>query len=998
MAGALASVTNEPSDWSLSNSTMTLFRSAQLTFAFCFIASHLYAQETLDRPAPMPSDKGVYKELQKLPEAIRRSAPFARYLHRLTRYAGVSGVFDAEARTAAFEQAQQDLLRESQTAYKSGARNTPFADAWVNIGPANIGGATKALALHPTNQSILYAGAAGGGVWKTTNAGSSWTILTQDVMPDLATASLAIDPSNPNTVFAGSGDGSVAADGLAGTGLYKSTDAGSTWSRVVSTTLPKSVNKVLVHPSNSNIVFACNFDGAGSNGRGLYRSTDGGTSFTRVFPTTKNADGIIWDIVPGQTLGGKLIMYMVEGNNPGGSSSECGVYKSIDDGATWGKITSSTLPAGSATGKAALACPKNAPQKVFVFMATPSGALQGLFKSTNSGTAWTQITTVPSTIFAPGGGAPQGWYDLTMAVSPNSVTTDTILLGGVEAYYSHNSGSSWTSYSDYNLRFDVHVDHHAIAMDPRDPRIIWIGNDGGVYRSTNAGANWTYRDNGYNTMRFYRIGLDKSEFKRTLGGTQDQGVWQTFTGQAAAMKFGGDGFQPIVDPNNASTFYVEAPYGELYKTTNNGGNFTSISSPNFEEVAPWEAPFIMAPKNNSVLYTGRTMVWRSTNAGALWSSISDTIGNPYIQCLAVSPSNTNIIYAGLYGGRIQKTTNGGNDWTNVNTSASSVVTSIVCHPTDPNFALVSLAATSTSTARVMKTTNGGANWTNVSGSAGNALPGAPVNQLAIDSVSPGTTWYAATDNGIYYTLNGGANWSVAGSGLGLSPCWDVQIHPNKITIRVGTHGRSIWEANTSILPVELSNLEAIKTPLGTELRWRTDSERGSSHFIVERSYNYDAFEQIRTEQAQGTSNTPHQYFFLDAKTDDGIYIYRLRQVDLDGSERLSNTVEVHYGSAARYRLDQNIPNPFVIGDASEGKTKIRFELPEDDAVTLRIYSSTGQLARTLLDNQTMKGTNNDVWWDGFDDNGQTVASGVYHYAIESPRFGSLWNKLVLIGR
>lgn len=944
----------------------------------------------------MPSDKGIYKELQKLPEGIRKSGPFARYLHRLMRYAGVSGVYDAAARYTSFEEAQRHLIRDASPPAFKGGQHVPFADAWVNIGPNNTGGCTKTIAIHPTDQNILYAGAAGGGVWKTTNAGGSWTLLTHDVIPDLATVSIAIDPSNPNTIFAGSGDGSVASDALAGNGLYKSADAGSSWKRVANTTLPKCVNKVLVHPTNSNIVFACNFDGIGSsNGKGLYRSTDGGTTFSRVFPTSKNADGVIWDIVPGQTISGKLIMYMVEGNNPGGSSSECGVYKSIDDGATWTKLTTTTLPTGSAIGKAALACPKNAPTKVYVFMATPSGALQGLFKSTNSGSSFVKVTTVPTTIFAPGGSAPQGWYDLCLAVSPNAVNSDTILIGGVEAYYSHNNGENWTSYSDYNIHFNVHVDHHAITMDPRNPRIIWIGTDGGIYRSTNAGANWTYRNSGYNTMRFYRIGLDKNDFKRTLGGTQDQGVWQTVSGQGATPKFGGDGFQPIIDPTNANTFYVEGPYGELYKTTDNGDDFTPINASNFEDESAWETPFVMAPKNNNTLYTGRTRVWRSTNAGGQWVPISETIGNPHISCLAVSPSNTNIIYAGLGGGKIKKTANGGSTWVDVNASPNAQVTSIVCHPTNPNIAVASFAAPSSGTIRVMKTTNGGQNWINASGSGTSALPGAPVNQLAIDSLSPSSTWYAATDNGIYYTLDTGKKWSVAGSGIGLSPCWDVQVHPNKITIRVGTHGRSIWEANTTILPVELSSLEAVKTTTGTELRWRTDSERGSSHFNVERSYNYEPFETIHLEPAQGDSNTPYDYSFFDPKTDDGYYIYRLRQFDLDGSEHLSNTVEVRYGSAARFRLDQNFPNPYV---AADGAVKIRFELPEDDNVTLRIYSATGQLVKTLLADKLTRAGDSDIMWDGIDEFGIPAASGVYQYVLETPRYGSLWNKLVLIGK
>ncbi len=951
-------------------------------------------KESFSVPLVAPWNNGEYGTLNKLPEDIRKSKPYARFLHDFRKAAGESGVVDAEARYRAFEQSQSHLV-EGAFKQAGGGEKSIFADAWTNIGPSNRGGCTKALAIHPTDPNTIYAGAAGGGVWKSTNGGSSWVPLTDLVIPDLAMASIAIDPSNPSNVFAATGDPSPSADGLGGSGLYRSTNGGAAWTRIASTTLPRTVNKVLVHPTNTNIVFACNYDGTGSNGKGLYRSVNGGSTFTRAYPTTANATGIIWDIVPGATIGGKTIFYLVEGNNINGSSTECGIYKSIDDGATWGKLTSNIIPAGNTIGKAALACPKLSPSKVYCLMATPSGALQGLIKSTDNGNTFTKVNSTPSTLVDVGSGA-QGWYDLCLGVSPNSNAQDTVLIGGVEAYYSYNGGSNWTAYSDYNNNSGVHVDHHAIIFDPISSKKIYIGNDGGIYKSTNAGQSWTYNSTGYNTMRFYHVALDKSDYKRSLAGSQDQGTWQTTTGQAASFKLGGDGFNTMIDPNNSNNYYGEGPFGQLYRVLS--GSQTDITGSNFEAQSDWDTPFILAPKSSTVLYTGRTQVWKSTNQGDSWASVSPVFST-FIYSLAVSPSNASVIYAGLSGGAIRRTTDGGQSWNNKNVSSSSLVESFACHPRDEDWALVSLAASSTSTARMYKTTNGGTNWINVSGSGSTALPGVPVRAVALDSNDPDNIWYAATDNGMYYTRNAGTNWSIAGAGIGLAPCWDVQVHSNKITIRVATHGRSLWEANTGILPVELTGLEAIRTATGTKLHWRTDSERQNHGFWVQRSYAYGAFEDLQFVAGNGTSTTPHEYDFFDSKHDDGYYIYRLRQVDLDGTDHLSNIVEVRYGSSAGFRLDQNYPNPFVVGGATApAQTHIRYALAEADVVTMKVYSPAGQLIRTLINAMPLIGGEQEVFWDGTDDAGKFVASGAYFYTIELQSGGTLTNKLIILSK
>ncbi len=993
---------------------LRFFCCVSFTFAvLCIVAiSTVSAQEAEDemlfRAVTVSSETGMFKNINYYPESIRHTKPFARMVHELRHYTGPDGIDNRQIRLEAFEKSKEDIIRNDAASDKvSGSLLPAFSNPWTNVGPVNTAGCTKALAFDPTDGNIIYAGAAGGGVWKTINAGASWTPLTDLVIPDLAVASIAVDPSSPNTIYVGSGDPSVASDGLPGTGLYKSIDAGVTWTHIATSTLPGTVNKVLVHPTNSDIVFACRYDGT----RGLFRSTDGGTTFKKVFPAAKFSDGVIWDVIPAQVSGSSLIMYLVEGNQPQEASSECGIYQSIDDGQTWTKLSSPGFPAGSRIGKAALAIPSSDKRRVYCLMANPDGDLRdaGLWKSVNSGGTFTPISTVPVGLFNPQGSGAQGWYDLYLGIAPGTTPNDTLYIGGVEAYYSFNSGSSWHGYSDYGVNRTVHVDHQSIALDPVNSRNVFIGTDGGIYRSTDAGQTWSYRSKGFQTVRFYHIALDANDQLKSYGGSQDQGTWKVVAGQSPAFLFGGDGFQPIVDPGNANILYVEGPFGDLYKSSNGGINFNSINNPAFiqssasYEPSDWETPFVMAPKNSSMLFTGRQRLWQTKDGGGSWAAISPTFvynsRTLLVESIGISPANPNTFWVGLERGKIQMTSSAGASWADRSVGTpGSTVRSIVCSPTDPNWALAAFESYGAS-ARILRTTNAGSSWQNVSGSGSRALPAVPVNCIALDSTSPAAVWYAATDNGMYYTRDSGNTWMIAGAGIGLAPCWDVQIHANKVTIKVGTHGRGIWEANVNIIPVEFDGLVASKTETGTKLDWKTTSEQNDSGFRVERSYNYQPFEDIFFQPAAGNSTSGNSYTYFDPKHDDGYYIYRLARVDLDGSTHLSNIVAVRYGaSSSELSLSQSFPNPFFIGESKGGSARIRYALPAADDVTLRIYSLSGAPVKTLVDHIQQNAGDQEAFWDGTDNNGTLVASGTYYYSLETGSGGKLRNKMILIAK
>jgi hypothetical protein len=611
-----------------------------------------------------------------------------------------------------------------------------------------------------------------------------------------------------------------------------------------------------------------------------------------------------------------------------------------------------------------------------------------------------KVAGVPSTLFRPfsylNG---QGWYDLMLAISPNAATNDSLYIGGVEGWLNWDDGQGWNQFAGYlDLgNGNPHVDLHSFAFNPNDPTQSYLGTDGGIYRSTTAGATWTSRSVGYSTLRFYHVALDKSDSRKTYGGAQDAGTWRVVTGVAQAPQiFGGDGFQPIVDPTNSNIYYTEGPMGAIYKWS--GSSWSNDLASSLEQ-GSWDCPFEMAPHNNNVLYTTRTHVFISTNQGSSWAQISPQLHNSETaNSLGLSPSTGQVIWVGM-SGRVSVTNDGGSTWTTHTSGIPSVIVKgIACHPTNSSTALIALGSTSTTQARLMLTTDLGVTWKNVSGTGTTALPAANCNAVAIDSINPSSTWYAATDNGIYYTVDTGKTWSIAGSGVGLAPCWDVQIHANKTTIRIATHGRGFYEAAANVLPVELDGLRAIPTAQGTQLSWHTDSERNNLRFDIQRSYNNQPFETVGSVAGApgGNSGVVRQYNFFDQKHDTGDYLFQLAQVDLDGDIHYSNHVELHYGPRA-LELSQNFPNPLVLGDAGTiVTTRIDYSLSAGGPVSMKIYSTTGALVRTLVDNESQSAGPQEVQFDGTDGNGGKVAAGTYYYVLTTATGEHLSNKMLVL--
>ncbi|HMB68991.1 MAG TPA: hypothetical protein VKU85_06750, partial [bacterium] len=685
-----------------------------------------------------------------------------------------------DARLEAYEQAR--VLRAEAAALRSAA-------AWTPVGPTNVGGRIADLVCHPTNPNVCWAGAAEGGVMKTTDGGQTW-IPKSDFESSLSMGDLAIDPTNPQILYAGTGEpngggGSVT---YGGTGVLKSTDGGDTWTI---TGLPDSrfIGRVAVSPGDPDQVFVAALGSlfSPSPDRGVYRSTDAGGSWQQVLAlndTTGAVDVAVHPTDPDVVYAAMWERLRAPDNIDYGGPS-CGIWRSTDGGDTWSQLTNG-LPSGSNLGRIGLAVAPSAPSTVYSIWADESGDFLGVYKSTNAGDSWTQTNDgALFNVFAT-----FGWWFGQIRVSP--VDEDVVFAVGYEVWRSTNGGATWT-----NVGSSMHVDHHALEFASNGD--IYEGNDGGLYKSVNGGTVWSKLPD-LAATQFYAIEVDESDPTRRYGGAQDNGTNRTLTGASDNWTniLGGDGFAPLVNPVDNSYVYAQAQYGALYRSTNGGSSF-SYAAGQLTGRINWSMPIVFDPSDPSVLYAGTDRVFRSTNHAAGWSAISADLtdgagaGNRVygtITTLAVAPSDPDVIWAGTDDAHVWVTTNGGSSWTQVGlTLPQRWITRVAVDPAAANVSYVTLSGFRWDEPypHVFRSTDYGASFQDISSN----LPQAPVNDIVPDPGLP-SVLYVATDTGVYVTTNLGLSWSQLGTGLPNVVVSDLRLHEITQTLYAGTYGRSMW--------------------------------------------------------------------------------------------------------------------------------------------------------------------------------------------------------------
>jgi hypothetical protein len=667
---------------------------------------------------------------------------------------------------------------------------------WQNIGPANVGGRVTDLVVDPTRTNTVYAAAATGGVWKSTNAGATFSSAWNPASPP-SIGALAITPSG--VLFAGTGEGNPGGGSVTfpGNGVYRSADGGATWTHVG---LPGTdrIGRLALDPTNPGRVYAA---AAGSlfvpgGPRGLYRTTDGGSSWQLVLaganPTTGAIDVAIDPANPNRVY---VAMWdhqrQPNGRVYGGIGS--GIYRSVDAGASWTRLGGGLPAASRDLGRMGLAVAKTDPNRLYTIAADTSGNFAGFWTSTNGGDSWARIT---NTSFLTSSQSTYGWWFARIWIDPAAARH--VFVAGVPLLESTDAGATWRRNSS-----SFHADQHAMAWDPASSGRVYLGNDGGVYRSQSGGSltgTWT-KSTQQPFNQFYTVAASRQDLGRVLGGAQDNGSLRSWGSPSWNSINGGDGTTNLIDPTDHNKVYSCSQYGVCARSTNAGSSMSSFG-PTTSARRGWVTPVVFDPSNPAVMYYGGNRLNRSTNAATSWTVISPDLthgdggigGYPFgtITTIAVARTNGAVIYVGTDDGRVWITRDTGARWTEITAGLPTRwITQVAVDPTNADVAYVSVSGyrNGDPLAHVFRTANGGATWQDISGD----LPDAPVNDLVLDP-SDRTTLYVATDVGVFTTTDGRASWAPVGTGLPAVPVADLDAFASgsSTALTAATFGLSMY--------------------------------------------------------------------------------------------------------------------------------------------------------------------------------------------------------------
>ncbi|MFC2101869.1 T9SS type A sorting domain-containing protein [Bacteroidota bacterium] len=649
---------------------------------------------------------------------------------------------------------------------------------WINLGPSQIPapgpagyeglGRINNVAFHPTDPNKWYIAAPSGGMWMTSDGGTTWETHT-DIMPTLGVSAIVVDYSNPDIIYIGTGD----RDGgdAPGLGVFKSTDGGLTFTQSTLGLGEKTIGEMLIHPTNHLILLAA------ANG-GVYRTTDGGANWS--VSTTGNF---------------KDLNFKPNDPNIVYGASGASFYRSADNGVTWTQITTGLT--GGQRGTIAVTAAN--PNYVYFVQSNNSSGFKGLYRSTDAGLTFTTRTTSPNILdwSCDGSGTGgQGWYDLSLEADP--LNAETIYVGGVNVWKSTNGGTSWNINSHWYGGCSVpavHADCHMLKFSPVDGK-FYACNDGGIYNTSNGGTTWTDYTETMTIGQIYKLGQAQTVKEKVINGFQDNGTYTYMLPEWLATG-GGDGMECAIDYSNAAWTYHTIYYGDVFRKYNNGSEkkIAGEGTYGITEGGAWVTPFILHETDPETMFLGMKNVWRSNNiqAGSIsWTKISDWgTGN---NCVVVeqSPANNDILYVARYDNRLFRSDNC-NDanptWLEISsfTPASGYPTDIEAHPSDPDVVYITMAN------GVYKSVDKGLSWTEITGS----LPNISTNTIAYyKNAVEGL--YVGTDAGVYYKDASMTDWIPFSDGLPVSiEITELDIYYNADTIandaiRASTYGRGLW--------------------------------------------------------------------------------------------------------------------------------------------------------------------------------------------------------------
>ncbi|GGK39143.1 hypothetical protein GCM10010124_34970 [Pilimelia terevasa] len=666
------------------------------------------------------------------------------------------------------------------------------AAAWQNLGPDKLGGRVPDLVVDPSRPDTVYAGAASGGVWRSTDAGRTFT-YAWDRGATQAIGAMAVADDGTLVVGTGEANPGGGSTTVSGSGVYRSTDGGATWTSLGLTGSAR-IGAVVVDPKNPARIFVAATGGLFSKGgeRGVYGTVDGGATWKQLLagttPTTGAVELDMSAADPNTLYAAMWDHYRTPQRRVYGGTGS-GVYRSTDGGATWTRLGGG-LPAASADlGRMGVVSARSDPRRLYVVAMTAEGRFEGMYTSTDGGTAWQRLANTGAVSSAQ---ADYGWWFSKLYVDPKDPRH--VLVTGVALVESVDAGASWRSSST-----GFHADQHVVVWDPRVPRRAFLGNDGGVYASTDNASldgRWT-KTTSLANMQFYSIAVSQQDPSRISGGLQDNGSVRSWSGWGSHL--GGDGLKNLIDPTNHQKIYACSQDGACSRSTDGGNSMQALGATTSARRA-WLTPMELDPANPAVVYYGGNVLNRSTNSGAAFTAISKDLSKGgqggdsrwgTISAIAPARSDGRVIYVGTNDGNLWITRNTGGTWTQINAGLPDRwITQVAVDPATADTAYVTVSGyrSGESAAHVFRTTDGGRTWTPLAGN----LPDAPVNDIMIDPVDK-RTLHVATDVGVYSSADGRA-WTPSGTGLPQVPVADLvtNVVGGRTVLTAGTFGLGVW--------------------------------------------------------------------------------------------------------------------------------------------------------------------------------------------------------------
>ena len=697
---------------------------------------------------------------------------------------------------------------------------------WRAVGPAVMSGRISDIAVVESTPYVMYAASASGGLWKTTNNGTTW----RPVFENEATISIgdvAVAPSDPSIVWIGTGEANNRNSSSWGDGVYKSTDAGETWTNM-GLEDTHHVGRIVIHPRDPDTVYVAAMGHLwGTNReRGVFRTVDGGKTWTAVLQVDERtgAQDLVMDPVELSILYAAMYErlrtpWSYENTGPGS-----GIYKTTDGGSTWRQLEQG-LPS-ERVGRIGLDVYKKNPAVLYAVVEADAGGQfarvdgesqdGGIFRSDDRGESWQRLS----------GLVPRPFYHGQIRIDPGDDRRIWVLGGAL--FFSEDGGRNFRS----DGAREVHGDHHAMWIDPENPTHLVLGTDAGVYVSYDRGDSWE-RFNTFAIGQYYGVAVDMRDPYTIYGGLQDNGVWGSpsrtrdasgITNAHAFKVYGGDGMHVAVDPTDPFTLYADWHSGALARIDLRTGEMKDIR-PQPKEGSPdfrfnWNSPFILSPHDPRTLYFGANRLFRLDDRGDRWTPISPDLttndreripavvwrrSNPgytwsaemycTITTISESPLRGGVLWIGTDDGNVQLTKDAGGTWTNVaktvpGAPAGLYVSRIEASHADEKTAYIALDGHRSDdfAPYVYVTSDFGETWQPIHGGL---PPNGPVYVVREHPRNPNLL-FVGTEFGVFTTVSRGATWAALESGLPAVAVYDAVIHPRDDELVIGTHGRSIY--------------------------------------------------------------------------------------------------------------------------------------------------------------------------------------------------------------